>query len=118
LHSTLKICFQIYIIYTNQTQNVSTTTSATSTKLATSTQEALTPEQIRQQQTEARSVINRNIRFLDSIFSNNDARAVRDPNGNPFFYYAFLDKTKVLFAQDPKVLSQIKQKIKEKNLVR
>ncbi|MEY4440548.1 MAG: hypothetical protein RLY49_174 [Candidatus Parcubacteria bacterium] len=105
-------------INTNQTQNVSTTTSATSTKLATSTQEALTPEQIRQQQTEARSVINRNIRFLDSIFSNNDARAVRDPNGNPFFYYAFLDKTKVLFAQDPKVLSQIKQKIKEKNLVR
>ncbi|MEN9921462.1 MAG: hypothetical protein RLZZ517_440 [Candidatus Parcubacteria bacterium] len=103
---------------TTSTQIVSTTTSATSTKLATSTQEALTPEQIRQQQTEARSVINRNIRFLDTIFSNNDARAVRDSNGNPFFYYAFLDKTKVLFAQDPKVLSQIKQKIKEKSLVR
>jgi hypothetical protein len=103
---------------TNTGTTSTSTKPATTTTASASTTPQLTPEQLKQQQTEARGVINRNIRFLDSIFSNNDARAVRDSNGNPFFYYAFIDKTKVLFAQDPKVLSQIKQKIKEKSLVR
>jgi hypothetical protein len=123
--------FNLFDITRRQTNNiaVATSTSATSTSTSTSTKNIiptkatttepiLTPEQIRQQQIEARNVINRDVRFIDSVFSNHDARAIRNSNGNPFFYYAFIDKTKILFAQDPKVLNQIKQKIKEKSLVR
>jgi hypothetical protein len=58
------------------------------------------------------------VRFIDVVFSNKDARVVRDSNGNPLFYYAFIDKTKILFAQNPKVLNEISRKIKEKKLVR
>ena len=43
---------------------------------------------------------------------------MRNDLGEPIFYYGFIDKTKILFAQDSKIIGQIKQKMKEKNLVR
>lgn len=101
---------------------VSSTTTSTSTLVSTSTSATTTiertPEQQDQSNSDQTSQINRTIRFIDIVFSNKDARAVRDPNGNPFFYYSFIDKTKILFAQDPKVLNEISRKIKEKSLVR
>lgn len=100
----------------------SSTTTSTSTLVSTSTSATttiqMTPEQQYQSDIEQTSQINRTIRFIDIVFSNKDARAVRDPNGNPFFYYAFIDRTKILFAQDPKLLNEISRKIKEKSLVR
>jgi hypothetical protein len=103
------------------TQTTSTSTLATSTNATTTAPSidiAITPEEQKQLNIEKTTQINRTIRFIDIVFSNKDARAVRDPNGNPFFYYSFIDKTKIIFAQDPKLLTEISRKIKEKNLVR
>lgn len=91
--------------------SVSSTTSSSSTSTSSLQNQLQTTEE--QQQT-----INRNIRFIDVVFSNKDARSVRDPNGNPFFYYSFIDNTKILFAQDPRLLNEITKKIKAKSLVR
>lgn len=112
-------------------QDISTTTQSTSTSLissstnivfssstASSSVTELTDEKQAEDEAEQIVEINRTIRFIDTVFSNKDARAVRDPSGAPFFYYSFIDKTKILFAQDPKVLNEISRKIKEKSLVR
>ncbi len=63
-------------------------------------------------------VANRNVTFTDVVLSNKDTRAVRDSNGTPYFFYAFIEKDKILFAQDPKLITEIVRKIKEKQLVR
>jgi hypothetical protein len=99
-------------------QKTSTSTIKATSTATTTSQIPLSPEQEFQKQIEDQRVINRNISFIDTVFSNKDVRAVRDQNGTPFFYYSFIDKTKILFAQDPKVLSEISRKIKEKSLVR
>lgn len=62
--------------------------------------------------------INRSIRFTDLVLSNYNTRAVRNENGSPFFYYAFIGKDKILFAQNPKLIAEIVKKIKQKQLVR
>lgn len=98
--------------------STATTTPATTTVPIVEVETELTPEEQYKLEVEQTTQINRSIRFIDIVFSNKDARAVRDPNGTPFFYYAFIDKTKILFAQDPKLLNEISRKIKEKNLVR
>jgi hypothetical protein len=127
LFPVLKDLFDLTKNKTQSKEQVLATTTATSTLNSTSTQTSKTqatnssstveqivpPEQDTQQDT-----INRTIRFVDTIFANKDARAVRDPKGTPFFYYAFIDKTKILFAQDPALLGEISRKIKEKSLVR
>lgn len=100
-------------LISTKTESFSTTTSSTTTIA-----EEVTPEQKLLQNEEQREVINRSIRFIDVVFSNKDTRAVRDPNGTPFFYYAFIDREKLLFAQDPKIVGEISRKIKEKSLVR
>jgi hypothetical protein len=119
---------EIQTVVNTATTTVSTTTPIIATTTATSTatattsiaeaETAITPEEQYQLDIEQTTQINRSIRFIDIVFSNKDARAVRDPNGTPFFYYAFIDRTKILFAQDPKLLNEISRKIKEKNLVR
>ncbi len=63
-------------------------------------------------------VVNRSFRFVDFVLSNTDVRVVRDDAGNIIFYYGFITKNKIIFAQDPKIIGQIKQKLKEKSLVR
>lgn len=106
------------------TTSLATSTKATSSQaIATTTVPAtstplLSPEQEYQKQLDSQSVINRSVRFIDIVFSNKDARAIRGENGTPFFYYAFIDRSKLLFAQDPKLLNEISRKIKEKSLVR
>lgn len=90
---------------------------ATTTSVATTT-EIVTPEQQAEQEVEQREVINRTVRFIDLVFSNKDTRAVRDPKGTPIFYYAFINRDKILFAQDPKIVGEINRKIKEKSLIR
>jgi nitrate reductase NapE component len=62
--------------------------------------------------------INRTIRFTDVILSNYNTRAVRNENGSPFFYYAFIGKDKILFAQDPKLIGEIIRKTKQRDLIR
>lgn len=64
------------------------------------------------------SVVNRNMTFTDVVLSNNDTRTIRDSNGAPYFYYTFIDKDKILFAQDPKLITEIVRKMKEKQLIR
>lgn len=103
---------------TNATSTEIATTTASTTITSTSTEPELSPEEQIEKQIEMRNVINRNIRFLDIVFSNKDARTVRDSNGTPFFYYSFIDKTKIIFAQKPELLSEITRKMKEKSLVR
>lgn len=104
------------IVVTQSTSTASTTSSSTSTKIVATT----TNETVQNTETddEKQKTINRTIRFIDMVFSNKDARAVRDESGKPFFYYSFIDKSKILFAQDPKILGEVSRKIKEKNLVR
>ncbi len=105
-------------IIDNSVPNNIASSSATSTmdsaEASTSTEIVLTPEQ----ELEKRDVINRAVRFVDVVFSNKDARAVRDTTGNPFFFYSFIDRDKIIFAQDPKILGEVIRKIKEKSLVR
>lgn len=103
---------------TQSTSTLNVLKNGTSSSPVSSTTIQLTPEQEIQKQVEDRNVINRTIRFVDTVFSNKDARVVRDSNGTPFFYYAFIDRNKILFAQDPTLLNEISRKIKEKSLVR
>lgn len=89
-----------------------TTNSQIASSTATSTEKATTtPPQVNQ-------VADRTVVFTDVVLSNRDTRAVRDPNGSPYFYYTFIDRDKILFAQDPKLITEIVRKIKEKQLVR
>ncbi len=115
LFPVLKKLFDISNGSTMYTGQATTTVIATSTATTTAT---LTPEEEFQKQNELRQVINRTIRFVDIVLYNRDVRGVRDPNGNPFFYYTFVDRNKILFAQDPKIVNEINRKIKEKQLVR
>lgn len=62
--------------------------------------------------------INRDVRFTDLVLSNYNTRAIRNENGSPFFYYAFIGKDKILFAQNPKLISEIIKKMKQKQLIR
>ena len=127
LFPVLKDLFDLTKNKTQSEVQVLATTTATSTINSTSTQTSKTQattssstvaQTVTQEQDTQQDTINRTIRFVDTIFSNKDARAVRDPKGTPFFYYAFIDKTKILFAQDPALLGEISRKIKEKSLVR
>lgn len=74
---------------------------------ASSQQDSITPEDI-----------NSSLRFTDIILSNQNTRAIRNQNGSPFFYYAFIDRNKILFAQDPALIGEIIRKIRQKQLVR
>ena len=104
---------------TNVVQKTSTSTSSTNaSSTSTTTPEQITPEEEFKIQTQARELINRYVVFTDVVFSNRDTRAARDSAGNPFFYYGFIDRNKILFAQDPKLIGEITRKIKEKSLVR
>ncbi len=98
------------------TSTASTTITSTSTISASTTAttasstpiEELSPEEEFQRQNELRQIINRTIRFVDIVLYNRDVRGVRDSNGNPFFYYTFVDRNKILFAQDdPLVLHSL-----------
>jgi hypothetical protein len=62
--------------------------------------------------------INKNLRFTDLVLSNYNTRAMRNENGTPFFYYAFLGKDKVLFAENPKVIAEVVKKMRQKQLIR
>jgi hypothetical protein len=96
-----------------------TTTSATTTVIATTTPtRVLTPEQEFIRQNELQQNINKTVRFFDMVLYNQSVRGVRDAEGNPFFYYAFLDRNKILFAQDPRVINEINKKTKQVQLVR
>lgn len=89
---------------------VGTTTVASSTPgVATSTASTTVP---------AYKPINRNVQFVDVVLANRDTRALRDENGTPYFYYTFIDRDKILFAQDPSLIPDIVRKIREKQLVR
>jgi hypothetical protein len=92
-------------------------TNATTTATTTPVQ-VLTPQQEFIRQNELRQNINKTVRFVDIVLYNHGVRGVRDANGNPFFYYTFLDRNKILFAQDPKVVNEINNKIKQVQLVR
>lgn len=94
---------------TTAASTVATSTSTTST-IATTSAEASTVPVV--------ATPNRNVTFTDVVLSNRDTRAIRDENGTPFFYYTFIDRDKILFAQDPKLITEIIRKIKEKQLVR
>jgi hypothetical protein len=97
-------------IATSSVSVATSTKSATTTPaVATSTQSTTTP---------AYKPINRNVQFTDVVLANRDTRALRDENGNPYFYYAFIDKDKILFAQDSKLIGEIVRKVREKQLVR
>ena len=106
----------------NNATTTATSTTATSTvnatTTATTTEPVLSPEEQIEQDIAMQNTINRNIRFIDTVFSNKTARVVRDVDGNILFYYAFIDKTKILFAQDPVLVGEITRKMKEKSLVR
>lgn len=105
-------------VATSTLQNISTSTVSTSTISTNTTSTSTISSSSTTQEEITHESINRNIRFIDIIFSNKDVRAIRDQYGNPTFYYTFIDKTKILFAEDPKLLPEIIKKIKEKNLVR
>lgn len=87
------------------TKTVSSSTPVTATSTATTTVPAYKP-------------INRNVQFVDVVLANRDTRALRDENGTPYFYYTFIDRDKILFAQDPSLIPDIVRKIREKQLVR
>lgn len=106
------------IATTTSTSTAIVATTTASTTIVASSTESLSPEEQIQKEKETYEAINRAIRFVDVVFSNRDARAVRDTKGKPFFYYAFINRDKVLFAQDPKLLNEIVRKIKDKSLVR
>lgn len=74
--------------------------------------EVITPPEI------STKTINQSIRFEDVILSNFNTRALRNENRTPFFYYAFLNKEKILFAQDPTLVGEIIRKMRQKDLVR
>lgn len=102
-----------------------TSTLATSTKpVATSTKPTATTTVAVATSTQATSTapaykpINRNVQFTDVVLANRDTRALRDENGNPYFYYTFIDKDKILFAQDSRLIGEIVRKVREKQLVR
>lgn len=97
-------------IATNTASSTSLTMSTSTATTTTATSTVVVPAQA--------SVVNRNVTFTDVVLSNRDTRAVRDENGSPYFYYMFLDKDRILFAQDPKLITEIVRKIKEKQLVR
>ncbi len=100
------------------------TSTATSTKtVATSTVTAASSTPVTATSTVTTTVpaykpINRNVQFVDVVLANRDTRALRDENGTPYFYYAFIDRDKILFAQDPSLIPEIVRKIREKQLVR
>ncbi len=104
------------------TSTVATTTAtSTGASAATSTSAApvtATTTQSATSTTPAYAPINRNVQFVDVVLSNRDTRALRDQNGAPYFYYAFIDRDKILFAQDPKLIPEIIRKIREKQLIR
>jgi hypothetical protein len=103
----------------SSTQEIATTSSSsTAPVVSATTTETLAPEQEFQNQDEARQAVNRTIRFIDLVFSNRSVRAARDEKGTPFFYYGFINRDKIIFAQDPMLIGEISQKIKEKSLVR
>jgi hypothetical protein len=102
-----------------------TSTLATSTKsVATSTKPTATTTTAVATSTQATSTIpaykpiNRNVQFVDVVLANRDTRALRDENGTPYFYYTFIDKDKILFAQDSRLIGEIVRKVREKQLVR
>ncbi len=45
--------------------------------------------------------------FQDTVISNRDARAVIDSTGKPLFFYSFLDPNTIIFATDPKTLTEV-----------
>lgn len=101
------------------TKTFATTTASTTVVVATTTPvQTLTPEQEFVRQRELQQNINKTVRYIDMVLYNHSVRGVRDAEGNPFFYYAFLDRNKILFAQDPKVVSEINKKMKQVQLVR
>lgn len=103
----------------NATSTIIATSTATSTiMVGTSTDRTVATSSIAEPAQQDTQAINRNVTFTDVVLSNKDTRAVRDENGTPYFYYTFIDRDKILFAQDPKLITEIVRKIKEKQLVR
>ncbi len=97
------------------------TTTATSTATSTAAVASSTPVAATSTATTtvpAYKPINRNVQFVDVVLANRDTRALRDENGTPYFYYTFIDRDKILFAQDPSLIPDIVRKIREKQLVR
>ncbi len=45
--------------------------------------------------------------FKDAVIANRDARAVLDASGNPLFFYSFLDQNTIIFATDPRTLTEV-----------
>lgn len=110
------------------TSTVATTTSATSTNSnatssdpvnanATST-EPVQKIDIDEQIANLTAKIQTFSNFVDIILQNNDARAVLSSEGEPLFYYAFIDDKWILFADDVEVLKELKRRIRETNLIR
>jgi len=99
-------------------ENATSTESATTTQA--NTQSASSTEQISGEEFSEPlpEVVRRKVEFTDIVFSNKDTRTARDDNGNPFFYYAFIERDKILFAQDPVLVGEIIRKVKERQLIR
>lgn len=96
----------------------STPVTATSTLAATSTTAASTTPAVATTTAPTYAPINRSVQFIDVVLSNRDTRALRDQNGSPYFFYTFIDRDKILFAQDSRLIADIVRKIREKQLVR
>ncbi len=92
-------------------------TSSTSTSSDTTSDTASNSE-IATDATPLDASINRTPTFVDIVLSNRDTRAIRDDNGTPFFFYTFIERDKILFAQNPKLITEIGRKLREKQLVR
>lgn len=77
-----------------------------------------TKEVIEKEIAEYQNKVNLYSRFIDVILQNTDSRAVVNKNSEILFFYAFIDKEWLLISDDVDTLTEIKRKIRERNLVR
>lgn len=99
----------------------STATSTLSIPKSVSTTTSSSTEQLKNMETEIselEKIVESYKFFKDVVLQNTDARVVFGENSKVLFYYAFLDREWIIFADNIEALKEVKRRIREKKLVR
>jgi hypothetical protein len=110
---------KVDLLPTSIESSKATTTIATST--SSSTKPKTNEEEIKNIDAEMEKmekIIYTYKNFIDIVLQNNDSRAIVDKDSNVLFYYTFIDREWILFANNIEVLKEVKRRIREKNLAR
>lgn len=111
----------------NILQKATSTSSATTTdevlETATTTEEVATSttptvESLDEEILKTQNKIKGYENFIDLVLQNSDTRAVLGENSELLFYYTFIDREWLLFANNSEVLKELKRRIREQNLSR